>query len=75
MTSFTVQGGSILWNAKVPLTEEDLIHFHGLFRDEADAAWKAGDLTFYTKCAELVAEVVHARDAFKRWAKASGGAA
>ena len=57
--AFRHVGGDILFWAK-PLTTDDVNHFRALYRDEAWAAFHAGDDADYQRCADILKEIVDA---------------
>ena len=67
--SFRCMGGSLLYRQK-PLSRDDMVAFRDLYRDEADAAFKAcpveadGD---YERAAVLLGECVNALADYDRW--------
>lgn len=72
MASFTCQGGSLRYD-KVFLTREDLIAFRDLYREEADAAFRACPISEngpYEAAVVLLAQVVFALDQHDKWVRA-----
>ena len=69
--AFYSSGGDIVWsgNPGKPLSADDVTHFHTLFREEAWAAFHAGDDADYERCASLLQEIVDARKEQARWVR------
>lgn len=69
MASFRSFGGDVYWhNAHLaPVQAQALIEE---FRDEADAAWRAGDFAGHERAAGLLTELSNACRQANRWARA-----
>lgn len=68
--SFRCIGGSVMWGS-VDLSDHDVKALIGLYRDEAKAAWRAGDFTTYTHAAELHGQIFTANFEAQKWARAA----
>lgn len=64
--AFRHVGGDILFWAK-PLTTDDVNHLRALYREEAWAAFHAGDDADYQRCADILKEIVDAMSEQARW--------
>lgn len=75
MTSptFYPSAGDVVWsgNPSKGLSEGDVTALTGLFRDEAKAAWRAGDFKAHEQAAELHRQIFTATFEARRWLRAS----
>jgi len=70
---FYPSAGDVVWsgNPNKGLSEADVSALIGLYRDEAKAAWRAGDFTTYTHAAELHGQIFTANFEAQKWARAA----
>lgn len=67
MASFRHVGGDVLWHT-APISPAQAEALMAEFRDEADAAWRAGDFAAHASAADLHTELCGACQEANRWA-------
>jgi hypothetical protein len=69
MASFRHIGGDVFWRS-VCLSADDVKHLQAVYRDEAWAAFHAGDDVAYEAASALLGEVCDALKEQARWTRA-----
>jgi hypothetical protein len=67
--AFACSGGDVIWNGdpRTPLTKADTDYLRGMYRDEAEAAFRAGDDPAFDAAVSLLAELLKALKGQKEW--------